>query len=144
MATTPDARFLPSTESLRLSARAAAGKGRPLVVMTTLKGCPYCDVVRGHYLLPMQRDGRIDAIQVDMRDSSSKLESFGGQVTTPALQVRTWKAKLAPTVLFLGPNGEELAERLIGMSVPDMYGQYLDMRLEQAARQLKPILPRAT
>lgn len=132
---------LPSPASLPDAARAAAQRGAPLVVMTTLKGCPYCDVVRGHYLLPMQRDGQIQAVQLDMTDRRSVLKGFDGRPTTPAAQVKAWKATLAPTVLFLGPRGQELAERLVGMAVPDMYGPYLENRLAEATQQLAA-LPR--
>ena len=87
----------------------------------------------------MLRGGQLLAIQMDMRDNASALETFGGKSTTPAAQVKAWNAKLAPTVLFLGPYGEELTERLVGMAVPDMYGAYLEMRLEQAARRLNAL-----
>jgi len=127
---------LPSTRSLPDAAQAAAARHLPLVVMTTLKGCPYCDVVRGHYLLPMHTAGQIHAIQLDMTDRTTPLKSFNGRMTTPAAQVKDWVAKLAPTVLFLGPQGEELAERLVGMAVADLYGSYLDSRLEQAQHKL--------
>lgn len=132
---------LPSPASLPDAARAAAQRQMPLVVMTTLKGCPYCDVVRGHYLLPMQREGQIQAVQLDMTDRRSPLKGFDGRATTPAAQVKAWKATLAPTVLFLGPRGEELAERLVGMAVPDMYGPYLESRLAEATNRLAT-LPR--
>jgi hypothetical protein len=108
----------------------------PLVVMTTLKGCPYCDVVRGHYLLPMQRAGQIHAVQLDMKDKTTPIKGFDGRHTTAASQAKTWGATLAPTVLFLNPTGEELAERLVGMAVPDMYGSYLDSRLQEATTRL--------
>lgn len=127
---------LPATLSLPEAARAAASRQLPLVVMTTLKGCLYCDVVRGHYLLPMHRSGQIQAIQMDMADRVTTLQGFDGRATTPAVQVKTWQAKLAPTVLFLGPKGDELAERLVGMTVPDMYGAYLEQRLAQAHERL--------
>jgi len=127
---------LPSPDSLPRAAQAAAAQGKPLVVMTTLKGCAYCDVVRGHYLGPMQRDGEVVAVQLDMTDKRSVLQGFNGAVTTPHAQVKAWKAPVAPTVLFLGPHGEELAERLVGIAVQDMYGDYLQMRLNEAARQL--------
>ena len=44
---------------------------------------------------------------------------------------------VAPTLLFLGPKGEELAERLVGGSIPDFYGAYLEQRLEQARVRLR-------
>lgn len=128
---------LPSPTSLRGSAQAAVARGEPLVVMTTVAGCPYCDLVRNHHLLPMLRQGLVHAVQLDIRDRSSNLQGFDGSMTTPAEQAKAWKARFAPTVLFLGAKGEELAERLVGVAVPDFYGEYLDARLQQARTRLR-------
>jgi len=128
---------LPSPSSLRAAAQAAAARGEPLVVMTTLSGCPYCDLVRNHYLLPMRREGTVQAVQIDIRDRTSNLQGFAGDSTTPADQARAWKARFAPTVLFFGPNGQELAERLVGVAVPDFYGEYLQARLSEARSKVK-------
>lgn len=127
---------LPSPSSLRAAAQAAAARGEPLVVMTTLAGCPYCDLVRNHHLLPMRREGKVQAVQIDIRDRSSNLQGFRGENTTPAEQARLWNARFAPTVLFLGPDGQELAERLVGVAVADFYGDYLDARLKEARSKL--------
>jgi hypothetical protein len=128
---------LPSPSSLRAAAQAAAARGEPLVVMTTLAGCPYCDLVRNHHLLPLRREGAVQAVQIDIRDRTSNLQGFAGENTTPAEQARVWKARFAPTVLFLGPSGQELAERLVGVAVPDFYGDYLQARLSEARNKLK-------
>jgi hypothetical protein len=130
------AQALPSPASLRGAAQAAAARGEPLVVMTTLSGCPYCDLVRNHHLLPMRREGKVQAVQIDIRDRSSNLQGFRGENTTPAEQARLWNARFAPTVLFLGPDGQELAERLVGVAVADFYGDYLDARLKEARSKL--------
>ena len=128
---------LPVPRSLRAAAQAAAARGEPLVVMTTLTGCPYCDLVRNHYLLPMRREGKVHAVQLDVRDRSGNLQGFDGQMTTPADQARAWKARFTPTVMFYGPDGRELAERLVGIAVPDFYGEYLEARLAEARKKLK-------
>ena len=128
---------LPSPASLRAAAQAAATKGEPLVLMTTLAGCPYCDLVRNHHLLPMRRAGQVQAVQLDIRDRRSNLQDFAGSTTTPAEQVAAWKARFAPTVMFFGPQGQELAERLVGVAVPDFYGEYLEARLAEARAKLK-------
>jgi len=128
---------LPSPTSLRGAAQAAAALGEPLVLMTSIAGCPYCDLVRQHYLLPMRREGTVQAVQLNIRDRSSNLQGFKGENTTPAEQAQQWNARFAPTVLFLGPEGQELAERLVGVAVPDFYGEYLDARLKQARGKLK-------
>ncbi len=93
---------LPTPSSLRGAALSAGARGEPLVVMTSLKACPYCDVVRNHHLLPMLRAGEVVAIQIDVGDRTSHLQGFAGDTTTPAEQARVWKARFAPTVFFSG------------------------------------------
>jgi len=128
---------LPSPVSLRAASQAAAARGEPLVLMTTVAGCPFCNLVRNHYLLPMLRAGQVQAVQLDIRDRRSNLQDFAGNTTTPAQQVAAWKARFAPTVMFFGPMGQELSERLVGVAVPDFYGEYLEARLTEARTKLK-------
>lgn len=134
---TAAAAVLPTPTSLRGAALAAAARGEPLVVMTTLKGCVYCELVRNNYLAPMRRDGELVAVQIDVLDRQSSLQGFAGDTTTPADQARAWKARFTPTVMFFGPDGKELAERLVGVAVPDFYGEYLQARLLEARSKLK-------
>ena len=48
---------------------------------------------------------------------------------------RFHKVRLAPTVLFIGPQGE-LAERLVGYGSPDFFGAYLEQRISQSRAAL--------
>ncbi|MGC1174097.1 hypothetical protein [Polaromonas sp.] len=127
---------LPVPASLPAAAVAAAARGEPLVLLVTLPGCPYCELVRRHYLLPARTDAGLHAWQLNISDRSSPLTGFDGKATTAAAQVKAWKAGFTPTVLFLGPQGQELAERLVGIAVPDFYGAYLDERLATARKAL--------
>lgn len=128
---------LPVPRSLRGAAQAAAQRGEPLVVMTSLAGCVYCEVVRNSHLGPMLKRGEVVAVEIDVRDRQSVLQGFAGETTTPADMATAWKARFTPTVLFFGPDGRELAERLVGVAVPDFYGEYLDARLAEARRRLR-------
>lgn len=140
-ATTPEARprptALPMPTSLKDAGIRATRKGHPLVVMTTLEGCPYCEVVRNHYLLPMQIAGEIEAVQIDVLDKRRNLQNFEGELVSPADQARAWKARFTPTVLFFDAQGREVAERLVGIGLPDFYGAYLDARLKEARARLR-------
>lgn len=127
---------LPTTRSLAGSARAAAAKGEPLVLMTSLAGCIYCDMVRNQHLQPMLRDGLVHAIQLDIQDRTGLILDFDGRQTSPYELSQRWQARIAPTVLFFGPDGQELAERMIGMGLPDFYGEYLAARLDTARQRL--------
>ncbi len=123
---------LPVPGSLRAVAQAAQARREPLVVMVTLKGCVFCDLVRNSYLGPMHRKGEVVAVQVNMMDRTTPLQAVPGHLTTPYDQVQAWKARVAPTLLFLDDQGREVAERLEGISSADFYGAYLDDRLAQA------------
>ncbi|TDQ39295.1 thioredoxin fold domain-containing protein [Tepidicella xavieri] len=129
--------ILPVPGSLRAAAAAARSRGEPLVVMVTLKGCAFCDVVRNNYLGPMFQRGEVYAVQLNMLDRRTALQDIQGQLTTPYAQAREWRARIAPTVLFLDHEGREIAERLEGMSVADFYGAYLQQRLDAARARLR-------
>lgn len=127
---------LPVPVSLPGAAQTAAAKKEPLVLLVSLPGCPYCEVVRRNYLLPGRRDDGLHAWQLNITDRTTPLVGFDGKATTAAEQVAIWKAGFTPTVLFLGPSGQDLAERLVGLGSPDFYGAYLDERLATARKAL--------
>ena len=104
---------LPPSSSLVADADAAARSGRALVVLVSLEGCPYCLAVRRAYLAPLRESGQ-PVVQVELKDA------------------RSLGIRMAPTVLFLGRGGRELAPRLVGYSSPDFYGSYLDERVAAA------------
>jgi len=104
--------------------------------MVSLEGCPFCVVARNSYLAPLRAEGRLDIVQVDMR-TGRPLKDFQGQALTHEEMTRRWAIKLAPTVLFFGKGGQEVAERLVGGMLPDFYGAYLDQRLEAARKAVR-------
>ncbi|MES2512426.1 MAG: hypothetical protein V4625_21050 [Pseudomonadota bacterium] len=126
---------LPVPPSLPVAAQAAAAKGEPLVLLISLPGCPYCEMVRRSYLLPMRGEG-LHAWQINITDRKASLTGFDGKPVSPEAQASVWKATFTPTVLFLGPKGQMLAPPLVGIAVPDFYGAYLDERLATARKGL--------
>ncbi len=126
---------LPAPASLADALADALRAGRPLIVMASLHGCPFCRVVRDHYLAPLRADTGQPVVQLDTA-SSQPVRDFGGAPTTHERQLRAWGVKVLPTVLFFGRGGREAAERLVGASIPDFYGAYLEERLRTATRNL--------
>lgn len=117
----------------------ALAKRMPLLVMVSLDGCPFCKVARNNYLGPLRDQQGVPVVQVNMRTSQA-IKDWGGLITTHDQMAKGWGIKIAPTVLFFGHNGAEVAERLVGGYIPDFYGAYLDERLrvaQLAVRQQK-------
>lgn len=126
---------LPVPASLQASAAQAVARGAPLVLLVSLKGCPFCEEVRRNYLLPMRADG-VPAWQITVDDRRQNVLDFKGQPSTGAALAATWKIRVTPTVLFFDSKGTEIADRLEGLSA-DFYGAYLDGALDAARLRLK-------
>lgn len=127
---------LPAPESLATALAAALRAGQPLVVMASLDGCPFCRQVRDNYLAPLQRDSGVPVVQLDLASRQAVLD-FEAAPTTHDKLLRRWGIRIAPTLLFFGPGGREAAPRLVGASIPDFYGAYLDQRIEAARQSLR-------
>ena len=126
---------LPVAVALPEHLRLALQQGKPLVVMVSLPGCPFCKAVRESHLAPMQREEGLPVVQIDMM-SRATLRDFQGASVTHEQQIDTWGIRVAPTVLFFGRRGQEVAQRLVGAYLPDFYGAYLEQRLETARKAL--------
>ena len=127
---------LPVPVSLRQAALQAKAKGQPMVLLISLPGCVYCELVRRSYLMPLLPESGLQAWQLDVNNTRAALTGFDGRPTHAAAQAKAWKATFTPTVLFLGSQGQELAERLVGIAVPEFFGAFLTERLETARQAL--------
>ncbi len=125
---------LPVPASLPEAARLAAERQEPLVLLISLPGCPYCELVRRNYLIPARTQG-LPAWQLNVNDQQTPLTGFDGQLTTARAQTQQWKTRFTPTLLFFNAKGQEIAERLVGAS-PDFFGAYLEQRLSTARQAL--------
>ncbi len=129
---------LPLARDLSAETTLATQRGQALVVLISLHGCVYCERVRRSHLLPMLAQGQA-VVQLDM-NSSAPVRDFQQRSTSHEELVRRWQIKVAPTLLFVGPGGRELAARMEGSYQPDFYGAYLDERLAMASQQLSGLI----
>jgi thioredoxin-related protein len=102
--------------------------------MASLDGCVFCRQARQSHLSPMHKAGTV-IVQVDLRSKQQVLD-FAGQPTTHDQLTRQWKITITPTLLFFGPGGKEVAERMEGAYLPDFYGPYLEERLATGRKSL--------
>lgn len=122
---------IPAAKSLQSEVAAALKIPSPLVVFISLDNCPFCKIARNNYLIPLMNEQSIPIVQVNFRHATP-LFDWSGKATTQDQLVRAWAVKVAPTVLFLGKDGREVAPRLVGGSTSDFYGAYLDERIRIA------------
>ncbi|WP_298291714.1 thioredoxin fold domain-containing protein [Thiomonas sp.] len=131
MADTP----LPPVRNLQQSVNLAAAKDQPLIVMFSLPSCPFCEKLRRTQYQFLAKDGYA-VQQIEMTDKTPVI-GFDGQPTSGVQLARQYGIKLAPTVLFFGPGGKEIGERIIGAPTADFYGAFIDRALKESAQALR-------
>jgi len=113
---------------------------RVIVVLFSAAGCPWCQRVREEYLKPILANpgdsARVIVREIDI-DGRSVLTDFSGGATTHAAFAKRHEVRLVPTVLVLGPRGEQLAAPLVGFGTADYYGYYLDERIDAGLAKLR-------
>jgi len=117
LAQSAGAAVLPPAQSLGEELARTVRNKQPLIVMASLEGCVFCRQARQSHLTPMHQAGVV-IVQVDLRSNQPVLD-FAGHLTTHDQLTRQWKISIAPTLLFFGPGGKEVAQRMEGAYLPD-------------------------
>jgi Thioredoxin-like domain len=136
----PKETFLPTPTSLREAALLAQSKGEPLVLLVSLPGCVWCELLRRNYLAPMRNEG-VHVFQITVNDKKQVVDNFQGQPSQGADIATAYRAKFTPTLMFFNAQGQEIAKRIEGVASLDMIGALIDARLA-AARQQTVLTPR--
>lgn len=124
-----------------LSSLASQARQTDKIIMleVTASYCSYCTLLEEEIIKPMLRSGDyketvlIRQLEVD---GSYTVKDIDGNETTPAMLSRAYKVNLTPTILFLDADGNEVAERILGVYSLDFFGAYVD---EALAKGLKTI-----
>lgn len=131
------------TRDLRTDTRT----GRPLVVMFSRRDCGYCRRLETEQFVPLLRSGeyaeRIVIRKLSLDAGQRVIDMSGIDVDTGKIADR-YGVDVTPTVLLLGPQGQELAEPLVGMGLPDFYWAYLQRAIREAEDRLDELDAEAT
>jgi thioredoxin-related protein len=134
--TNTPARSLPLPADLRQVATAASARGEPVVVMVSLPGCPWCELLRRNYLVPMRQEG-LAAFEFLINDQRQVLKGFDSRLISPAALSEALKIRITPTIVFFNAQGQEVAPRLEGVASAQMIGDVLGERLSSARQRIQ-------
>ena len=124
--------------NLHRDARDAAQKHLPIMLFFTQSACPYCERARREYLGPMARDPAT-AQRVVLREIAieSSLIDLDGRRVAAREYALVYNVRLFPSVILIDGSGRLLADPLVGYTVPDFYGAYLEARVAAATGKLE-------
>ena len=134
---------LPGVSNMQQLGKQAADKNLPILILFSMRACPYCDFIREDYLIPMLDDpGYMNKIIIReiQTDSFKTIRDFEGNDIEAMDLAQHYQATLAPTLVFIDSGGRQLVEKMVGVTTPDFYGGYLDRAINQSYQSLNGLV----
>ena len=134
---------LPKVTNMQQLGQQALQKNLPILILFSMRGCPYCDFIRDDYLIPMLDDpaymNKI-IIREIYTDSFNTIRDFNSNKVEAMDLAQHYQATLAPTLVFIDGKGRQLVEKMVGVTTPDFYGGYLDRAINQSYQSLNGLV----
>ncbi|MEN8204744.1 MAG: thioredoxin fold domain-containing protein [Pseudomonadota bacterium] len=131
---------VPVATDLQRDGNQALSRELPILLTFTSMICSYCEQLEQDFLQPMLLGGEyrdkviIRKLEVDYGNT---VTGFNGQRVTGSELSDRYRVFVTPTLLFVDGNGKELAERMVGINTPELFGGYLDACIETALLQIR-------
>lgn len=126
---------LKKIHDLRETAKLAIAADLPVLMMFGTDECPYCEMLREEFLIPMIISGDYTD-KIIMREVHiayyEKLIDFNGKTITASQFAHRYGVTLFPTMVFINSKGEVLVKKILGITTPSLFGGRLDQRIDQA------------
>jgi len=119
--------------------KTAKDKNVVILISVTQEHCPFCRKIKEEILKPMLLSGEygdkvlIRELSIDPGETVTDFEGNERMAADFADGYQVW---VTPTLLFLGPDGTEMTQRMLGVQTVEMYGYYVDQSIEQALQRL--------
>ncbi len=131
---------LVEAKDLSADARLARSGEMPILLLVSQDHCPFCTQIKRDILRPMiisgEYEGRLLMREIFI-DFGSRIVDFTGDERDSSQFTGSYGVYLTPTLLFLGPDGKELTERIVGIQTPEMFFYYVDKAIQTAITALR-------
>ncbi len=130
---------VPEAHDLRADGGTSRERDAPIVLVVTREDCGYCALLKTAVIVPMILSNEYEEralIRELCIDSGPDVVDFRGRTVSPFAVANGYDALFTPTVLILGPDGSEVAPRLVGINNKQMYLWYLDRAIEEGTAEM--------
>jgi thioredoxin-related protein len=107
-----------------------------VVILFSVPDCAYCEKVRQQSLRHIHTDpdykGRVRVFEIDFTDDKKTFVWFDGNRYTGKGLSAPLNVKFSPTVMVFNTKGAVAGKPLLGASLPEFYGAYLDELIQSA------------
>ncbi|MEM7562668.1 MAG: thioredoxin fold domain-containing protein, partial [Pseudomonadota bacterium] len=113
---------------------------RVLMIEFSSEYCAFCRKLEKEFLTPMLQNDEYHKkvlIRTLSLSDDNDIVDFNGHTVSASELASRYDVDLTPTLLFLGSDGREISERLVGIWSTDFYGGFIDERIESGLSALK-------
>ena len=131
---------VPVVTDLQREGKLARQQDLPILLTFTSSICSYCDLLEEDFLQPMLLSGDYGdrvLIRKLVIDAGRTITDFNGEPSTADKLSSRYRVFVTPTLLFVDGNGTELAERILGINTPELFGGYLDDCIDTALERIR-------
>ena len=131
---------VPAVTDLQREGKLALKQDLPILLTFTSSICSYCDLLEEDFLQPMLLSGDYGdrvLIRKLVIDAGRTITDFNGEPSTADKLSSRYRVFVTPTLLFVDGNGTELAERILGINTPELFGGYLDDCIDTALERIR-------
>ncbi len=131
---------LPLIVDMQKTPKVAKAHKVPIVLFVTASWCHYCHKLKENIIEPLITQTNIESYaefrEVILDKKNWHLKDFQGHLTDMKTFAKTLNAGFTPTTLFLDPNGNEIAERIVGLTLEEYYPYYLEEGINLSLKKL--------
>ena len=131
---------VPVAQDLQQEGREAESRQLPIMLTFSADDCSYCELLEEDFLQPMLLSGEYGdraIIRKLILDDGSSVIDFSGRDTAATGLSDHYRVFVTPTILFIDGKGNELAERIVGINTPELFGGYLEACIDTALASIR-------
>ena len=131
---------VPVAEDLQQEGREAKSRQLPIMLTFSADDCGYCEMLEEDFLQPMLLSGKYGErviIRKLILDDGSSVSDFSGRDIEATQLSSHYRVFVTPTILFIDGEGRELAERIVGINTPELFGGYLEACIDTARASIR-------
>lgn len=133
----PEAAPIPELNSFEEVAKTARARGVPILVEFSTPWCRYCEALEQQVLKPLIHNGKYkDRIIVKKLEVNtySSITGFDGRQYRSDRISRMYDVDLYPTLVFFDAGGNEISQRIVGITVLEYVAGELEKAIDAAVQ----------
>lgn len=127
------------TDLEQLAAQARQ-KNLPILLSVGAQWCEFCHQLRDEVLSPMALGGDYEGHYMFMRylsiDDHQPIAGISGKPVIKHQLAESYGADLTPTVIFINGDGQEVADKIVGIANIELFSALIHNRLNQAYKNM--------